>query len=167
MTKFLEFIDNTKSSNKLWLPDTQVAIHHISMFVSRTVTQPTEYGTTKKTTVYSIEKANSYELKKACSNAVRSLQKSEKLDGYEYIMMTKRAEVWIKKHEDYINNIFFKVSINHTDEKVFITPILNIVETESDDIIFPAEPLPIPKLQRTTRRPVPNFADIDAEDEIE
>lgn len=124
---YLDYIDTRKTYNKLYTPNHSIGTHSITSFEARKVTKPNAYGTSKQVTVYNIEKADSHQVKRACCKAVSALKASKKLEDYEYIMMTKRAECWIKTYEGnspYVNNIFFKVDINNEDFKVFITPIL-------------------------------------------
>ena len=117
----------------------EVSAHHISMFEAVPTTVKGLYGGSKNITLYNIQPAKSRELIQACHQLVSSIEKD--LDGYQIIMLSKSCEVWTKEGETSINNVFFKVSINHQTQKVFVTPIMNNV-AHPEEITFKLKPKP-------------------------
>ena len=127
------FIDSTYSVNKIYTNTVyireQIKIASLTKVINNT---KDSFGSTKKTTNYQLPKGKCPNIEKLSRSFVSELA-SHLPKVFECHVLTNRCEFWQPKDReedyDYFNAIRFSAVVNHTTHKVWITPILTVVET--------------------------------------
>lgn len=160
------FINRSYSQNKLFTNTVKLdAKYPLSTFQKVQANEQDSFGSSRKTTHYTIPKGKIPDLETYSRSFVKAL--SFDLPGYEAVVLTKKAEFWSPKwREDeepftYCNAVKFTASVNHVTKKIWNTVILTAFQkSEEDDEdsgseeeikLHVTEPILIPqKLEDTT-----------------
>lgn len=162
----VSFINPVYPTNKIFTNTVGLKKGRIPITVLQKVINSSKdsFGSTKKTIHYVIPHGAFPEIETLSRNLVTSLTADLPHKGFEFHVLTKRVEYWKPKdstEDDFFNAIRFTAVVNHTTNKVWITPILTVVPEESPKIIpeessseleeedFLLQPQP---LQRSSRR---------------
>ena len=99
------------------------------------------FGSTKKSVNYILPKGFSKEIENLCRSLTTSLAEDLPHKNYDFHVLTKRVEFWQPKErkEDYnhFDAIRFTAVINHSTNKVWITPILTVIPEMVEEVIVP------------------------------
>ena len=126
------FINDGYPTNKLFTNTVTLSKQYPLSSLNSTVASTRDsFGSTKKTTLYTIHAGFSKEIEVLSSGLVKALKGVQKLDDFEAHVLTRKAEFWKQRGSEAtsFNAIRFTIVVNHTTKKLWITPILTVVET--------------------------------------
>jgi hypothetical protein len=126
-----DYTRNTIYTNTVQL-ETPIKVTELTKVLNKTTDK---FGSTRTATQYIIKPDTSQDFNMYSRALTKQLRKY--LDGYEVFILTKKCEVWKEKGNDdaveSINAFRFVISIDHYNEKVWISVIFTQV-TGQDNI---------------------------------
>ena len=126
------FINDGYPTNKLFTNTVMLSgCYPLNGLNSTVVSTSDAFGSTKKTTLYTLHKGFSKEIEVLSSGLVKSLKGVQLLGDFEAHVLTRKAEFWKQRGSEgtHFNAIKFTIVVNHVTKKLWITPIFTAVET--------------------------------------
>ena len=131
------FINRSYSQNKLFTNTVKLdAKYPLSTFPKVQANNQDSFGSSRKTTHYTIPKGKIPDLESYSRSFVRAL--GIDLPGYEAVVLTKKVEFWSPKwREDepvtYCNAVKFTAIVNHVTKKIWVTVILTAFQKSEEE----------------------------------